>query len=400
MSKFDKAKRENQQIITTIRREAGYFQEVASEYNRVAEIYENSAMLLDEIDNDFCQKTQLDKIDVTFLMLATALQVARWVVIAQINQHLDNKLKNERKKDNDSSIEQKKHKQQKEYKEKHKWEDKSSEKYPTWTEIVTDGVPYDVTAGSPQFGVNMGGGDHRVHTLGHDPALGWIFGTMNIISSTISTETFRTFKVLKEPSPKHWAYETNIADGFAMMFESVKEDDKRLPAAIFAQAVHLGSDYFTHKGLPIPILEVFDSDLASKLYKEGYDTLCLAKDIAVVGAQAGIAVLINILISLMHGLFYDEKKHFSRDLYEVKTRKILSASNLIATSSNVIWVGGNMLAGNEAALKDLDIGGLCVTIHRLITDYKFIKEIKLEFMEKQWYNKILGEEYHFMKENV
>ena len=223
---------------------------------------------------------------------------------------------------------------------------------------------------------------------------------MNIISSTISTETFRTFKVVKEPSPKHWAYETNIADGFAMMLESVKEDDKRLPAAIFAQAVHLGSDYFTHKGLPVPLLEVFDSDLASKLYKEGYDTLCLAKDIAVVGAQAGIAVLINILISLIHGLFYDEKKHFSRELYEVKTRKILSASNLIATSSNVIWVGGNMLAGNEAALKDLDIGGLCVTIHRLITDHKFIKEIKLEFMEKQWYTKVLGEEYQFMKEDI
>ena len=404
MGKLDKLKKQNQQLTTDIGRETGYFQEVASEYNRVAEIYENPMFFLDEIDDDFCRKTKLDKTDIAFLMLATALQITRWVVIAQINQALDKKLdasdkeNTVRKKDNDPSIEKKKHDQQKNYKDQHKWEDKKSEKYPTWKEIVTEGVPYDITAGSPQFGVNMGGGDHRAHTLGHDPVLGWIFGTMNIISSTISTETFRTFKVVKEPSPKHWAYETNVAAGFAMMIESAKEDDKRLPAAIFAQAVHLGSDYFTYKGLPVPFLEVFDSDFASKLYKEGYDTLRLTKDIAVVGAQAGIAVLINLLISLLHGLFYDEKKHYSRDLYEVKTRKILSASNLIATSSNVIWVGGNMLAGNEAAIKDIDIGGLIVTIHRLVTDHKFIKAVKLEFMEKQWYNKVAGEEYSFMKE--
>lgn len=398
MGKLDKLKKENQQIIVDIKHEANYFQEVAAEYNRVAEIYENPTLLLDEIDNEFCQKTGLDKVDVAFLMLATALQVARWVVIAQINQELGDKIKNNRKKDNDPTIEKKKHERQKKYKDKHNWENKGSEKYPTWAEIVTEGVPYDITAGSPNFGVNMGAGEHRVHTLGHDPALGWIFGTMNIISSTISTETFRTFKVVKEPPPKHWAYETNIASGFAMMFESIQEDDKRLRAAIFAQAVHLGSDYFTHKGLPIPFLEAFNSEFASKLYKEGYDSLCLAKDVAIVGAQAGVAILINILISLIHGMFYDEKKHHSRDLYEVKTRRILSISNLIATSSNLIWVGGNIVAENETAIKDLDIGGLLVTIHRLITDYKFIKEIKLEFIEKQWYDIVLGEDYNFMKE--
>ena len=37
----------------------------------------------------------------------------------------------------------------------------------------------------------------------------------------------------------------------------------------------------------------------------------------------------------------------------------------IATGSNVLWVGGNMLAGNEGAIKQLDIGGLIVTIKRL-----------------------------------
>lgn len=395
MGKYDKLKKEKGKADHI----AGISDEnlciMADEHARVAEIYEHASEILSDIDRGFCEYTKLDKIDVTFLMLATALQISRWVIISIINQNLGEKLKDSRKKDNDSTIEEKKQKNQKEYENKHKWEERNSEKYPTWKEIVKDGVPYDVTVGSPEFGVNMGGGDHRAHTLGHDPVLGWIFGTMNIITSTISIEDFRTFKVLKEPSPKHWAYKTNVLSGFEMMFESIKEDDKRLPAAVFAQANHLGSDYFTHKGLPIPLLEVFNSEIASKLYKEGYDTLCFMKDVAVVGAQAGIAIFINMLISLLHGLFYDQKKHESRDLYEVKTRKILSISNLIATSSNVIWVGGNMFAGNESAINDLDIGGLCVTIHRLITDHKFIDKIKHEYIHNHWEDRILNNEFNF-----
>ena len=36
---------------------------------------------------------------------------------------------------------------------------------------------------------------------------------------------------------------------------------------------------------------------------------------------------------------------------------ILMYSNLIASVSNVIWVGANAVAGNESAWKDLDVGG-------------------------------------------
>lgn len=63
-----------------------------------------------------------------------------------------------------------------------------------------------------------------------------------------------------------------------------------------------------------------------------------------------------------------------RNLYEVRTRKILSYSNLIATSSNVAVV---------AITKDmqkLDVGGMAVTIYRLITDAKFIRQVKEEFI--------------------
>lgn len=160
-----------------------------------------------------------------------------------------------RLKDNDSSIKKMEREARDKYKEKHdgKWAHNKSEKYPTWLEIVYDGVPYDVSIGSPKFGVNMEAGYHRIHTLGHDPLLGWLFGTMNIISSTITLDDFRTYKVSANPKPKHWEYQTNVLDGFRMAIESIKEDDKRLPAAIFAEAIHLKSDAFTKNGLPIGV---------------------------------------------------------------------------------------------------------------------------------------------------
>jgi len=94
-------------------------------------------------------------------------------------------------------------------------------------------------------------------------------------------------------------------------------------------------------------------------------------------------------------LMYDETKYSSQDVYSVKTRKIVLYSNLIASTSNIIWVGGNMIAGNEGAIKDLDIGGLLVTLHRLMTDTKFIQEVKEEFIFGGFNKMIQGEEYNF-----
>lgn len=354
---------------------------IANESMRVANVAHNAKNILDNLDREFEIQTGLDKTDVKFLFFATALQIGRWVLINQISKYTDENIKQSRRKDNDPSIKKMEREKRDKYKEKHdNWEHNKSEKYPTWLEIVYDGVPYDVSIGSPNFNVNMEGGYHRNHTLGHDPLLGWIFGTMNIISSTITLDNFRTFEVARRPKPKHWEREINVFTGFCMAIESLKEDPNRLPAAVFAQALHYKSDVFTKNGLPIPLLETFNSDLAGELYKSNYDSLCLMKDIAVVGVQAVSSILINMIISLIHGLFYDSNKYSSRDVYEVKTRKILMISNTIASTSNLIWTGGNMLLGNENAIKDLDIGGIIVTMHRLITDSKFINDIKNEYI--------------------
>ena len=378
---------------------------IADESKRVADVAAHAEEILQNLDEEFERQTSLNSTDVKFLFFATALLVTRWFLLGLFNewseQKLDDKINNRLKHD-DKSIKELERKKRDAYKNEHydknNPEDKieRSKKHRSFLEIVYDGVPYDVTKGSPNFNINMEGGKHRIHTLGHDPVLGWIVGTLNILSDTITLDKkyqFRTFDVAYEPRPKHWEKESNIIKALLFAIDGVKEDKRRLPAAIFAQGLHLESDVYTKLGLPVPLVEVFDSEFASKLYDEGYDTLRFAKDlksVAVVGAQAVFAILINMIISLVHGLYYDPKKYANRDLYEVKTRKILMYSNLIASTSNLIYVGVRSYYGDERAIKSLDIGGIMVTIYRLINDTEFIQKVKEEFVFGGFYKMIEG----------
>ena len=63
-----------------------------------------------------------------------------------------------------------------------------------------------------------------------------------------------------------------------------------------------------------------------------------------------------------------------KDLYEVRTRKILLISNSIAASSTIV---NTLITKN---LCNLDIGSVLNTISRLFTDITFIYKIKEEFV--------------------
>ena len=372
--------------------------EMLEDEKRVKSLYNNADQELNDIDEQFSKETGLNKTDVSFLMVSTALQVARWIILSRINKKWSTEIDKEHRLEHDDEkiIDMEKEERAK-FQEKHKdWGHTKSKKHRDWTNIIFTTVPYDVTKGSPKFGVNMEGGFHRIHTLGHDPILGWIFGPMNILSDTITLNDIRTFDVLMDKNDKRWIGITTPINAAIEAIDSVKEDSKRLPAAIFAQAIHFKSDEFTKLGLPIPLLESFAPEFAGKVYKEGYDSLKLVKDVKILGLEASISIITNMIISCVHGLFYNPQEN--RDLYDIKTRKILSISNAIASSSNLIWVGGNAIAGNEEAIKDIDIGGLIVTMYRLVSDTRFIHNIKKEYLSSEWKNKVVGEQYSFVKE--
>ena len=137
---------------------------------------------------------------------------------------------------------------------------------------------------------------------------------------------------------------------FTEAMQQIRADKMNLPAAITRQAIHFGSDYFTKQGLPLPFISTANNDLSKDLLTKFHI------DMWSITRGAVLAELINVIVGCIHRLFYDPAKYSSPRVYEVKTRKIIRYSNVISSTSNVIYtaISGDLLR--------LDVGGILVTL--------------------------------------
>ena len=384
-------------------------QRIADESSRVSKVAHNSEKIIQNLDREFEQASGLQGNDVIFLFAAVGLQLARIMIINNLtkieNAGGDNTTENKIK-DIQNKIMGK-------FKNGGSIEDKPY--YASLAHIITRiGVPYDATAPLTTDAINrlsgkgrewsydlgpyipdekirlFKGSNHRFSTLGHDPLLGLLFGTSNILTNTITCVREPVLgKTIGPPvlTSNHVIYTEDYKDprigiyaSTVLMLKSVAdrilEQPSAFVAALIKQILHIGTDLYTPCGIQIPVSNLVLSNETTQELTKYVSTGDLLK----IGTSAKIAGLINILISTVHTLMYDSSEGYSRDVYNVRTRKIVLYSNLIATGSNVIWVGINASAGNETAIKDLDIGGLIVIIQRLMTDVDFIQKIKEEFV--------------------
>ena len=233
----------------------------------------------------------------------------------------------------------------------------------TLDEIISNGVPYDVTAGTKTFGVGgqghgMSGIDHRYKTPGHDPLLGYVFGTANIMTGTLTNYQLSTYHV----AGGRVINQANTVTMFEKVFQRSVEQPEILAASVIKQYFHIKSDVLSKNGLPIPTASiVLSPETAQKLANNANFQFDFG-NLATVRKQIVYAVIINKIISMIHGLFYDETVHGSRKLYEVRTRKILSYSNTIASVSNIIQaVFRQFILGDANSWKSLDIGGFIIS---------------------------------------
>jgi len=333
-------------------------EQIAQESLRVAEVAHNAANILDDIDREFEAKTQLNADDERFLWLAVALQVARQYLMPSDAFRMTAA-------ENDKFIK--------------KFIPKRYE------EILTAPVPYDAIKRQDQGSDSTGlsGNTHRYRTLGHDPILGWIFGTLNIITSTLTRHDLVSYQVKDMKIGGDIALERVINDGI----RQISQDDKLLKVAVMRQAIHFGSDYFTKQGLPVPFISSIDNDIAKEfISRQHIDMFSITRSYTA-------AVLINMIIEAIHGLFYNEGIYKSRKLFEVKTRKIIMYSNTIATCSNIISTAVSFAIGDKRAFRKLDIGGFICTLQRIVNDIKFIGEVKREFLANEFAKEIWGKDY-------
>lgn len=334
---------------------------IKQEAERVAEIMYSAPQILEDLDRQFAEATSLTRTDTTFLFIAIGLQCLRQYVFANDKFRLSAK-------EGDNLVK--------------KVVPKS------WEDILLSSVPYDAIKRTDEYkqlaeSTGLSGTTHRYRTLGHDPIMGWVFGTANILTDSLTKTDFVTTYSVKNMSIAG-PYEGGTIGMFNQTMEVAQSDKWLLPVAVARQAIHFGSDYFTKQGLPIPLIASANNDLAKALVMK------FNIDLYSVMRGAALSMLINSIVGITHGLFYDEEKDGRRDMYEVRTRKILSYSNVIASSSNIIYVAVNGALGNAGALRALDIGGLLVTICRLVSDYRYITQIKKEFLKREFYNMVMS----------
>lgn len=356
-------------------------QERKESFQRIEHLYkffDETPQILDEIDAEFKNRVKLETWEIKILFLAVALQCVRQYVLTPFIERVDDKTAAKRVKGNHKEHSNRTHKLY----------------CPTLQEIIQNPVPFDTNFGSRDYDLGIGGGfTHRAKTLGHDPILGLVFGTMNICTSTMTTWKFESFHIrtghnvlgnsidkisLRADTKKVIEYTWN-------RFLSGVEGRVVFVTSLMKEIEHLKSDIGSKASLPLPVISTISPDIAKKLADYGLDMA----NVLTASKQMTVAAFINSIVALFHGMFYDSTK-YSWSLYSVKTRKIIDISNVIASTSNIIYVALSSYMGNSSSIKYLDIGGISVTLWRLITDTKFIYNVKEEYIKETYIEKMKG----------
>lgn len=384
-TRFSKARKQHKKDIME-RKEI--VSEINKEFNKIDKILElgiKSDEILEIIESDFKEKTKLSKIDITILFIAVGLQVAR----QQLQKNYFTKESRPTDKESAGKTEYDRDQRSKGY-------------YKTSiSEILTNPVPFDTQNGTGiKENINLGGGKgHRQATLGHDPILGLIFGTANIATRTVTLsnlslesyhvkyDNFITKEgILSKRKGDYFAERADIEKILRygieknIFLEEGIDGLKLFLVSLGKEILHLRSDILSKESLQLPFLSL-DMNVVNKLSKYHIDMA----SVYTVGKQASMSIIINGIVRYIHQLIIMHiEKDIDMDLLEVRTRKILSYSNIIASSSNILEVGIRIALKDSSAINKLDIGGLGVTIYRIISDTKYQKRIKHEFIINKW----------------
>ena len=305
--------------------------------------------------NEFKNKTSLTSLDIDILMVAAAFQTIRWYFIS------NDKFRFDKASDADKFFEK---------------TGKTLKNYDfipaTIPQLIMDHtVPYDALNYSENYSGEshgLSGNNHRYKALGHDPLAGLIVGTANIATNTLTvndfSKIFPSYKVVNQQIDD----KTDIFQIFKWTGELMIDNPKIIGASFLKQIVHCGTDFFTKQGLPLPVINVISPETSKFLIGNQIDTYSVTR-----GAM--LAILINKIVEMFHRIFFNPKNDNER-LYEVRTRKILTYSN---TMSSILNVGYVFV---KKDFKKLDLGGILVTLWRILNDKKEIEKIRWEFIQK------------------
>lgn len=352
-------------------------------YEDINDFLHSAPQVWSKIEEEFYEQIKIQKRDVPILFTAVALQILRIFLINYLTQ-IEKAGKNNKKEDKLHSIEEK-------IMERFQGENGENQReyYAPLSQIITErGVPYDATAYANEKYRIFKGANHRFSTLGHDPVLGLVFGTINIMTNTITCiekPVISTFHVKYEnyKNPKIASRASTV-----MMFDEARtriiEEHEAAYAALIRQIIHIGTDLYTPCGIVLPGLEF----LLSKDRVESLTRCISTGDVLKMGASSTIQEMINWLIGSFHSLTYDENLDGDFEMFLDRTRKILIYSNVIAESSNLLDVGIRACMGQKNVIKRIDWGGLVNLCNQIMKEIKLRHELEVEFVTNRFIEKV------------
>lgn len=378
-NKFDKMKEINDSNTKNIIESVENVYEVKKKIEKTNYLVKNVNIIISDLDRQFENATKLKQIDISFLFLATALQLTRQFLTS--NSFTKESRLTDKQAAGSTNYDR---------------NFRGDSLYTTTIEeIWSNPVPFDTQNGAPGMGVNLGGGrEHRIRTVGHDPVLGLIFGTANIATRTMTVmPSFSSYHIKYgnyKTSKGHIStskndYLDSPANTLSVLDRGLVERLKHplidnnigiVISSLAKEMTHLASDWNSKESLSLPFTAI-NPAIAKKISDRGVDMA----SVGTVLKQASYAEVINQIIFLTHKLLISsiEIEENSQSLIEVRGRKILTYSNLMASGVNLAYVG---IVGD---INKLDIGGILVAIYRLVTSRKYQQEEKKRFLKEGLY---------------
>ena len=350
--------------------------EIDKQLDNLQNKVDNLPAFVEKTNADFEALTGLTPIDDAFLVFATSLQIVRQILLNKYKDRLSDKeaaskVKNGGEKSN-----------------------RSQKYFASIEEIKSNPVPFDTIRTEPELKQSddrpgLSGFNHRYKTLGHDPILGFVFGTTNIMTNTL-TKTEGKFGL--KTYHVHTALDTAVdkMDSVAstsVMFASVynrfqedkKEATKALGLALAKEATHLASDIRTAKSLPLPFLSWISPKASRILNYAGIDSL----SIGLVASEAFFAALINWIIATLHSWCYRPDVDKSELAYAARTKKIIQYSNELALLNSTLTTAVRMYLADMSAIKYYDFGGAAITLKETFNAPLEIAKLKHDYLIQQ-----------------
>lgn len=334
-------------------------------------------------DAEFEDLTRLSKTDMSFLVFASTMQVVRQMITSHLKTRLTDK---EAAKRVPFHTEEHSNRSTRLY-------------YATKAEIVSNPVPFDAIRKSEvvKFGGNpkLNGFNHRYKAIGHDPLLGLIFGTANIMTKTItvangafSFETYHVGSGIASNGSSEYKVDmlTNHASTWLMfehIYARIKEEGMdawmALAVAMGKELEHLITDLSTDKSLPIPVVSAVSPNASRILNLCGVDALSAAT----FGIDMFISKMIDIAIAYIHQWCYNPEADGPIETYQVRTKNIVYYSNLVSLASTTIQTLCRAYMGDTTAMSKFDFGG-ALSAWKVVWNTQFIiSDMKSEYIRNK-----------------